>query len=43
VTPEQLRAQLGLKGSKEGTIVLTRVAGSQQILVVEPLERTGTE
>lgn len=41
VTPEHLRAQLGLKGSQEGTIILTRVAGSQQILVVEPLERKG--
>lgn len=43
VTPESLRAQLGLKGSQEATIVLTRVAGSQQVLVVEPLERLGTE
>jgi hypothetical protein len=42
VTPEHLRGQLGLKGSQEATIVLTRVAGSQQILVVEPLDRPGT-
>lgn len=37
VVPEQLRAQLVLSGSAESTIVLTRVAGSQQVLVVEPL------
>ncbi|MEP7766107.1 SAM-dependent methyltransferase [Sanguibacter sp. 25GB23B1] len=43
VTPEHLRGQLGLKGSQEATIVLTRVAGSQQILVVEPLDRPQTE
>ncbi|MBI9114092.1 THUMP-like domain-containing protein [Sanguibacter suaedae] len=40
VTPEHLRSQLALRGSAEATIVLTRVAGSQQILVVEPLDRT---
>jgi len=40
VTPESLRAQLALKGSAEATLVLTRVAGSQQILVVEPLGPT---
>ena len=43
VTPEHLRGQLGLRGAQEATIVLTRVAGSQQILVVEPLERPGTD
>jgi THUMP domain-like len=37
VTPEQLRSQLSLKGDGEATLVLTRVAGAQQVLVVEPL------
>lgn len=37
VTPEQLRAQLSLKGDAEATLVLTRVAGAQHVLVVEPL------
>jgi hypothetical protein len=36
VVPEQLRRQLDLRGSATGTIILTRVAGSQQVLVVEP-------
>jgi hypothetical protein len=37
VLPEQLRAQLDLHGDTEATIVLTRVAGSQQVLLVEPV------
>jgi hypothetical protein len=37
VVPEQLRRQLDLSGDAEATIVLTRVAGSQQVLVVEPI------
>ena len=37
VVPEQLRAQLDLRGDTEATIVLTRVAGAQQVLVVEPV------
>ncbi|MFE5310732.1 SAM-dependent methyltransferase [Isoptericola sp. NPDC056578] len=37
VTPEQLRAQLSPKGDAEATLVLTRVAGAQHVLVVEPL------
>ncbi|MGN8246930.1 THUMP-like domain-containing protein [Cellulomonas soli] len=37
VVPEQLRHQLDLRGSAEATVVLTRVAGTQQVLVVEPL------
>ncbi|MBD8080476.1 class I SAM-dependent methyltransferase [Cellulosimicrobium arenosum] len=36
VTPEQLRKQLALSGDAETTIVLTRVAGAQHVLVVEP-------
>ncbi|ACZ29721.1 hypothetical protein Xcel_0682 [Xylanimonas cellulosilytica DSM 15894] len=39
VTPEALRAQLSLKGPAEATLVLTRVAGAQRVLVVEPLPR----
>jgi len=38
VVPEQLRRQLDLRGDAEATIVLTRVAGEQQVLVVEPVE-----
>src|SRR5690606_41866945 len=37
VVPDQLRQQLHLKGSAEATIVLTRLAGKQSVLVVEPL------
>jgi hypothetical protein len=37
VTPEQLRSQLALKGDTSATLVLTRVAGRQHVLVVEPL------
>jgi len=37
VTPEQLRPQLNLAGENEATIILTRVAGRQQVIVVDPL------
>jgi hypothetical protein len=37
VGPEQLRRQLDLRGDGEATIVLTRVAGTQQVLLVEPV------
>lgn len=37
VVPEQLRRQLVLTGTEEATIVLTRVAGAQTVLLVEPL------
>lgn len=37
VVPEQLRRQLDLRGSAPATIVLTRVAGQQQVLLVEPV------
>lgn len=37
VVPDQLRQQLGLKGTQEATIVLTRLAGKQSVVVVEPL------
>lgn len=36
VVPEQLRRQLDLRGDAEATIVLTRLAGQQHVLVVEP-------
>ena len=37
VEPEQLRRQLKLSGSGEATVVLTRVAGAQTALLVEPV------
>ncbi|MFC8191407.1 methyltransferase domain-containing protein [Cellulomonas sp. NPDC057328] len=37
VVPETLRKQLDLRGGAEGTVVLTRVAGQQRVLVVEPV------
>ncbi|MGP7959798.1 THUMP-like domain-containing protein [Sanguibacter sp. A247] len=42
VVPETLRKQLALHGPHEGHIVLTRVAGAQTILVVEPLMGPGS-
>lgn len=38
VEPAQLRNQLRLTGSQEATVVLTRVAGQQSVLVVRPIE-----
>lgn len=37
VIPEELRGRLALKGAAEATVVLTRVAGAQRALVVEPV------
>jgi len=37
VLPEQLRKQLDLRGRQAATIVLTRVAGAQHVIVAEPL------
>ncbi len=37
VVPEQLRAQLDLRGRAEATVVLTRVAGRQVVLLVDPV------
>jgi SAM-dependent methyltransferase len=37
VVPEQLRKRLALSGDREGTIVLTRVAGAGTALLVEPV------
>ena len=36
VEPGQLRRQLSLGGPNSATIVLTRVAGRQTVIVVEP-------
>ncbi len=38
VEPEQLRRQLRLSGTQEATVVLTRLAGQQSVLVVRPIE-----
>lgn len=40
VVPEQLRQQLHLSGSRAATVVLTRLQGTQSVLVVEPLAET---
>lgn len=37
VRPETLRPQLRLMGAAEATVVLTRVAGEQMVLVVDPI------
>jgi hypothetical protein len=37
VTPEELRRQLRLRGDGEATVVLTRVAGEQSVLLVRPM------
>ena len=37
VQPETLRKQLRLHGDEEATIVLTRIAGQQSVLVVQPV------
>ena len=39
VAPEELRARLRLSGDAEATVILTRVAGAQTVLLVEPLPR----
>jgi hypothetical protein len=38
VLPEQLRKQLDLRGHAEATIILTRVAGAQHVIVAERVE-----
>ena len=37
VRPEELRRQLRLSGDAEATVVLTRVAGEQSVLLVQRL------
>lgn len=38
VSPEDLRRQLQLAGDGEATVILTRVAGAQRVLIVEPAD-----
>jgi len=37
ITPEQLRPQLGLRGDGRATVILTRIKGRHQALIVKPL------
>lgn len=39
VTPEKLRPQLKLRGDAHATVILTRIGGRHQALIVEPLGR----
>lgn len=39
ITPERLRPQLKLRGDNRATVILTRIAGRHQALIVEPLPR----
>ena len=39
VAPEELRTRLRLSGDEEATVVLTRVAGAQTVLLVDPVPR----
>jgi len=39
ITPEQLRRELNLKGSKPATIIVTRVQDQHRVLVVEPVKQ----
>src|SRR5699024_6373997 len=36
ITPEELRKKLALSGSQAATIILTRIAGAQHVLIVRP-------
>lgn len=36
ITPEELRKKLALNGSEAATIILTRIAGAQHVLMVSP-------
>ncbi|PID54171.1 MAG: SAM-dependent methyltransferase [Micrococcales bacterium] len=38
VVPEQLRAQLRLRGTRHATIVLTRLGGRQHVILVSPVD-----
>ncbi len=40
VVPEQLRRQLDLRGDAAATVILTRLKGSQTVLLVEPAGET---
>ncbi|WP_061963632.1 THUMP-like domain-containing protein [Demequina aurantiaca] len=39
ITPEKLRPQLKLRGDERATVILTRIGGRHQALLVEPLHR----
>jgi len=39
ITPEQLRRELNLKGTKPATIIVTRVQDQHRVLVVEPVKQ----
>ncbi|WP_430867674.1 THUMP-like domain-containing protein [Demequina aurantiaca] len=39
ITPERLRPQLKLRGDAHAMVILTRIAGRHQALIVEPLDR----
>ena len=39
ITPEQLRRELNLKGSKPATIIVTRVQDQHRVLVVQPVKQ----
>ncbi|WP_062209379.1 THUMP-like domain-containing protein [Demequina oxidasica] len=39
ITPEKLRPQLKLRGDDRATVILTRMGGRHQALIVEPLHR----
>jgi SAM-dependent methyltransferase len=39
ITPEQLRKELNLKGSKPATIIVTRVQDQHRVLIVEPVKQ----
>ena len=41
VEPEELHRRLGLTGSRSATVVLTRCAGRQTVLLVEPVVAPG--
>src|SRR5690625_2306141 len=39
ITPEELRTKLALTGPEQATIILTRIAGTHSVLIVEPENR----
>lgn len=43
VEPEDLRRRLDLRGTRAATLVLTRTAGTQSVLVVDPVVDTGSD
>jgi hypothetical protein len=43
VVPEELRSRLALRGPASATVVLTRIAGSQQVILVDPVVDPGVD